>query len=182
MAAHKIVFAGSPGAGKTTAIGAISDRPPVVTDVRNSDPSLKKDFTTVGMDYGELDLGEGERVRLFGTPGQARFNFLWGILATHALGLVILIDNSRPDPLQDLGVYLDGFKHLLPEIACTVGIGRTESHPSPALDEFGDLLAARGLLCPVLPVDVRRRDDVLLLIDTVLAQAEARIASVETLP
>lgn len=182
MAAHKIVFAGSPGAGKTTAIGAISDRPPVVTDVRNSDPSLKKDFTTVGMDYGELDLGEGERVRLFGTPGQARFNFLWGILATHALGLVILIDNSRPDPLQDLGVYLDGFKHLLPEIACTVGIGRTESHPSPALDEFGDLLAARGLLCPVLPVDVRRRDDVLLLIDTVLAQAEARIASVETFP
>lgn len=182
MAAHKIVFAGSPGAGKTTAIGAISDRPPVVTDVRNSDPSLKKDFTTVGMDYGELDLGEGERVRLFGTPGQARFNFLWGILATHALGLVILIDNSRPDPLQDLGVYLDGFKHLLPEIACTVGIGRTESHPSPALNEFGDLLAARGLLCPVLPVDVRRRDDVLLLIDTVLAQAEARIASVETLP
>ncbi|HET7863154.1 MAG TPA: GTP-binding protein [Burkholderiaceae bacterium] len=182
MAEHKIVFAGSPGAGKTTAIGAISDRPPVVTDVRNSDPSLKKDFTTVGMDYGELDLGEGERVRLFGTPGQARFNFLWGILATHALGLVILIDNSRPDPLQDLGVYLDGFKHLLPEIACTVGIGRTESHPSPALDQFGDLLAARGLLCPVLPVDVRCRDDVLLLIDTVLAQAEARIASVETLP
>lgn len=182
MAEHKIVFAGSPGAGKTTAIGAISDRPPIVTDVRNSDPSLKKDFTTVGMDYGEFDLGDGERVRLFGTPGQARFDFLWSILATQALGLVILIDNSRPDPLQDLGLYLDGFRHLLPEVACTVGIGRTESHPSPSLDRFGDVLAARGLLCPVLPVDVRRRDDVLLLIDTVLAQAEARIATMETQP
>lgn len=176
MAEHKIVFAGSPGAGKTTAIGAISDRPPIVTDVRNSDPSLKKDFTTVGLDYGELDLGDGERVRLFGTPGQARFDFLWSILANNALGLVILVDNSRPDPLHDLGLYLDGFRHLLPEVACTIGVGRTESHPEPSLDQFGDFIAARGLVCPVLPVDVRRRDDVLLLIDTVLAQAEARLA------
>lgn len=175
MADHKIVFAGSPGAGKTTAIGAISDRPPIVTDVRNSDSSLKKDFTTVGMDYGELDLGDGERVRLFGTPGQARFDFLWSILAANALGLVILIDNSRADPLRDLDLYLDGFKHLLPEVACTVGIGRTESHPSPSLDEFSDFLAERGLICPVLPVDVRRREDVLLIIDTVLAQVEAHI-------
>jgi signal recognition particle receptor subunit beta len=176
MQDHKIVFAGSPGAGKTTAIAAISDVPPLGTDVRNSDPTLKKDLTTVGLDYGELDLGGGERLRLVGTPGQPRLDFLWKSLANHALGLVILVDNSRPEPLQDLALYLDGFGHLLPEMACTIGVGRTESHPTPSLDQFIDFIAARGLPCPVLPVDVRRRDDVLLLIDTVLAQAEARAA------
>ena len=42
----KIVFTGTPGAGKTTAIAAISDTPPVVTDVPNRDPSLAKARTT----------------------------------------------------------------------------------------------------------------------------------------
>ena len=46
----KIVFTGTPGAGKTTAIAAISDTPPVVTDVPNRDPSLAKARTTVGAD------------------------------------------------------------------------------------------------------------------------------------
>src|SRR5207244_2145977 len=68
----KIVFTGTPGAGKTTAIGALSDTPPVVTDVRNTDASLGKENTTVGLDFGQVDLGDGQFVRLFGTPGQLR--------------------------------------------------------------------------------------------------------------
>lgn len=175
MREHKIVFAGSPGAGKTTAIAAISDKPPVNTDVRNSDARLGKERTTVGMDFGEVDLGDGERVRLFGTPGQTRFDFLWRILGKQALGIIILVDNSRPSPLVDLAEYLDGFAEALPTMSCTIGIGRTEHHATPSIEDYCDFTARRGLVVPVLPVDVRRRDDVLCLIDTVLAQAEARL-------
>lgn len=172
---HKIVFTGAPGAGKTTAIGSISDTPPVVTDVHNSDAQLGKERTTVGLDYGEFNLGNGERVHLFGTPGQARFDFLWQILVNNALGLVILVDNSRPDPLADLSIYLDAFASELDRVACAVGVGRTETHDAPSLDDYSELLERRGLIVPVLPVDVRQRDDVLLLLDTVLAQVEARL-------
>jgi uncharacterized protein len=35
----KIVFTGPPGAGKTTAIGCISDSAPVVTDVATPTPA-----------------------------------------------------------------------------------------------------------------------------------------------
>jgi uncharacterized protein len=173
MKEHKIVFAGSPGAGKTTAIAAISDKPPVNTDVRNSDARLGKERTTVGMDFGEVDLGDGERVRLFGTPGQTRFNFLWRILGSNALGLIILVDNSRPSPLADLSEYLDGFAEALSSTPCTIGVGRTEAHATPSIDDYCEFTAKRGLVVPVLAVDVRRRDDVLCLIDTVLAQSEA---------
>lgn len=170
----KIVFTGTPGAGKTTAIRAISDVEPLDTDVANTDVSLEKATTTVGLDYGHVDLGDGTRVRLFGTPGQARFDFMWRILANRALGLVILIDNSRPAPLADLGMYLDHFKESIHTMNCAVGVGRTESHNQPSLDAYGDLLEQRGLAIPTLPVDVRRREDVLVLIDAVLAQAACR--------
>lgn len=169
----KIVFTGTPGAGKTTAIAALSDIAPIVTDVANSDPGLAKAVTTVGLDYGHVDLGEGVRVRLFGTPGQQRFDFMWRILVEQALGLVILIDNSRPDPGADLRVYLDHFADLLPQMNCAIGVGRTLECPLPTLDDFTDLVAERGLAIPTLAVDVRERHDVLRLIDAILAQAEA---------
>lgn len=173
MKEYKILFTGSVGAGKTTAIGNISDVPPIVTDVRNTDRSVDKALTTVGLDYGEFSLDSGDRVRLFGTPGQSRFDFLWQILARNALGVVILIDNSRPDPLADLHTYLDGFASVLASVPCTIGVGRLAAHPQPDLDHYAEALAGRDAMYPVLDVDVRRRDDVLLLIDTLLAQIEA---------
>jgi uncharacterized protein len=171
----KIVFTGTPGAGKTTAIAALSDIAPVTTDVHNSDASLNKAMTTVGLDYGHVDLDDGVRVKLFGTPGQQRFDFMWHILAANALGLIILIDNSRPDPLDDLALYLDTFGDRLDGMNCVIGVGRTLECPLPTLDDFADVLAERDRVFPVLAVDVRRRDDVLMLIDAVIAQAEAGV-------
>lgn len=179
MREYKILFTGTMGAGKTTAIAAVSEVPPVVTDVANTDPSLAKATTTVGLDFGVMTLDSGDRLRLFGTPGQARFDFLWAILAQNALGLVVLVDNSRPAPLQDLQAYIDGFAAQLRTLPCVVGVGRLPAHPQPGLDDYAAYLGARGLAVPVLEVDVRERDDVLLLLDTLLAQVEADMVGLD---
>jgi len=173
MREYKILVTGTVGAGKTTAIGLVSEIAPVVTDVRNSDASIDKARTTVGLDFGQLTLDNGDIVRLFGTPGQSRFDFLWKILARNALGLIVLMDNSRSDPLADLSVYLDGFAEHLRKLPCVVGVGRMQSHPVPTLDDYADRLVSTGRVFPILEVDVRRRNDVLLLIDTLLMQLEA---------
>ena len=75
MNEYKILFTGTMGAGKTTAIGAVSETPPIVTDVQNNDDSNTKERTTVGLDFGELTLPNGDRLRLFGTPGQTVLTF-----------------------------------------------------------------------------------------------------------
>lgn len=173
MKEYKLLITGTVGAGKTTAIRAISDIDPIVTDVANHDNAVDKARTTVGLDYGMLELDNGDRIRLFGTPGQARFDFLWQILARKALGLVILIDNARPDPLADLAMFLDGFATHLETLPCVIGVGRTDSHPATTLDDYGDFLEARGMVFPILAVDVRERADVISLIDTLLGQIEA---------
>jgi signal recognition particle receptor subunit beta len=173
MKEHKIILAGSMGAGKTTAIATISEVPPIVTDVTNTDRSVDKALTTVGFDYGLLTLDNGDRLRLFGTPGQERFRFVWPVVAKGAIGLIILLDNSRADPLADLDIYLTGFAEELTSIPCVVGIGRTECHPQPSPDQVAAALEARGYVFPVLAVDVRRRDDVVQLIDILFSQIEA---------
>jgi signal recognition particle receptor subunit beta len=173
MKEYKLLITGTMGAGKTTAIRAISDTAPIVTDVANHDSSVDKARTTVGLDYGVLSLDNGDRIRLFGTPGQARFDFLWQILAKNALGLVILVDNSRPDPLADLAMFLDGFVTHLETLPCVIGVGRTETHAAITLDHYAEALEARGMVFPILPVDVRQRADVISLIDTLLGQIEA---------
>ena len=52
MKENKIIFTGPVGVGKTTAISALSDEPPVQTDASASDMTLvRKGYTTVAMDY-----------------------------------------------------------------------------------------------------------------------------------
>ncbi|MES2972236.1 MAG: ATP/GTP-binding protein [Pseudomonadota bacterium] len=174
MTEHKILFTGTTGAGKTTAIGSVSEVPPLSTDVRNTDATFAKAMTTAGLDYGEITLDNGEKLRLYGTPGQKRFDFMWSILSRGALGLVILIDNSRPDPLEDLDVYLAGFARLIQEASCVVAVGRMEQHGTPDLEAFALRLESRGVLCPVLPIDVRDAQQVTQLLELLLLQLESR--------
>jgi signal recognition particle receptor subunit beta len=167
----KLIFAGPPGAGKTTAIAAISDFPPVNTDVAATDEvSDIKEATTVAMDYGEITLSDGQVVFLYGTPGQERFDFMWKILSANSLGLILLIDNTRKDPLTDLAVYVDNFRELIDSAAGVVGITRSER--GPALGDYFELLARKGCAMPVLEVDAREKSDVLRLLDAFLAVLE----------
>ena len=68
---HKIVFAGTMGAGKSEAIKSLSSIEVLATEAINTDTEANsKMFTTVGIDYGELVLEDGTKVGLYGTPGQ----------------------------------------------------------------------------------------------------------------
>ncbi|NGY05667.1 GTP-binding protein [Solimonas terrae] len=171
---YKLLFAGPMGAGKTTAIAAISDSAPISTEARNTDIAQhSKAQTTVGFDYGEVALEGGDRLRLYGMPGQSRFDFIWKVASAGALGVVMLADNSRPDPLADLSACIDAFTELAAAHAMVVGVGRG-GEGRLGIDDYGEWLAARGHVAPVFSVDVRRRDDVLLLIDALLNQIETR--------
>lgn len=175
---YKLLFTGSMGAGKTTAIAAISQIVPVRTDVANTDVGTF-DKAAATLDCGEVMLEGGERLRLYGTPGQARFDSTWKILGRGALGVVVLVDNSRPDPLDDLRTCLGAFADVARGARAVVGIGRTESHPSPDIAQFHAVAESLGLQVPILSVDVRRREDVLLLLDILFHQVEAQSPAFE---
>ncbi|HEU4665421.1 MAG TPA: GTP-binding protein [Dokdonella sp.] len=165
----KIVFTGPMGAGKTTAIAALSEVEPVRTEVENSDRvAHAKASTTVGFDFGRITLSDGSVVRLYGTPGQPRYRFMWDILGRGAAGVIVLIDASAPGALVQLDLFVDAFMPHVVQGALVVGVGRTDSPGSPGTDAFAARLDARGIVAPVLSVDVRRQADVMMLVRTLV--------------
>lgn len=171
----KIVFAGPMGAGKTTAIRALSDQPPVSTEVTNTDRARSaKATTTVALDFGQLILRDGTAVRLYGTPGQVRFSFMWEILCKGSLGVILLLDGRSATAMTDLEVYMDALRNLGPDQPFVIGVGRLPVDSAQELDRLASALTARGIVAPVFGVDVRNREDVLLLVETLLCILEMR--------
>lgn len=170
----KLVFTGSVGAGKTCAIAAISEIDPVSTDVKSTEAEIlkQKKTTTVAMDYGYLTLEHGERLYLYGTPGQRRFDFMCHILTKGALGLIILINNSHEDPLAELDYYLNLNAAFLLENPAIIGVTHFDVKDTPSIEDYYQALDERGDAWPVVRVDAREKDDVNILLHVLVAALE----------
>lgn len=180
----KLVITGSMGSGKTSAIKAISDAPPVCTEAATfSETShhLGKLTTTVAMDYGEMTLDDGRILMIIGTPGQSRYDFMCTILAEGALGLVILIDHTCASPVADLRYFLDLYQNVLATTPCVIGISHTDEAAEVSLDPYFDALQERELSLPLFAVDARSKDDIVLVLQCLLAILETSLASEDAL-
>ncbi len=166
----KIIFTGPVGAGKTTALSAISDVAPISTDVQATDSTKQmKPTTTVGFDYSYIKLNDGKRVHLYGTPGQDRFRFMWNILARTGIGLVLLVPNDHKDPVGQMDFYLDAFSDFIKRTGVVIAITRSGINDNAQIADFQNRLYERQQIYPVFEVDARSSDDVNILIHALLA-------------
>lgn len=167
--AHKIIFTGPVGSGKSTAINAISDVPVISTEeLATDDVKNRKKTTTVALDYGMIKLGMGENIHLYGTPGQERFNFMWEILVNNAIGIIILVDNANANPLSDLSFFLKTFNEFISNKAIAIGITRTDLGGGPSLKDYHRVLKEFNINPPVFEVDGRKKSDISVLIQALL--------------
>jgi signal recognition particle receptor subunit beta len=166
---HKIIFTGPVGAGKTTAITAISDIAPISTEQAATDETKdKKELTTVAMDYGSMRLDNGEMIHLYGTPGQKRFDFMWDLLIEGSLGVIIMLDDTNPTPLKDLQGFVSAFKDFIQSHAVVVGVSRMELGKGLKIEDYHEALMKSNLNVPVFEVDARQHDDVMMLVQALL--------------
>jgi signal recognition particle receptor subunit beta len=170
VAEHVILFTGPMGAGKTTAIRSLSEIEVVSTEANNSERHIvDKATTTVALDYGEILIDGEEKVRLYGIPGQKRFDFMWAILKKRAKGMILLVNSDAPDPIGQMLEFIDDFRELYDRGGVVVGVSRADVGAGPTLGDFSDALERTNpdLVIPVFTVDPRDRDqmeDVLLVL------------------
>ncbi len=178
MDQYKLIFSGPVGVGKTTAVAALCQGVLLTTEEAASDMTkLRKDTTTVAFDYGCVELESGERLHVYGTPGQERFDFMWDILTVGGLGLILLLDNSRPAPLNDLRFFVSAFRDFIGKTGLVIGVTRTDDHPLPGLGEYRRESVALGLRCPIFEVDARVRENVLMMVQALLYQLDPELTA-----
>ncbi len=162
----KIVFFGPVGVGKTTAVRLLGGDSVVSTDEKASDMvGNQKNTTTVAMDYGLVTLKNGKQIRLYGTPGQERFDFMWDIIIPNTNGLILLIDNSRRNPLQDLKFFIRKFKEYSDQTKLVIGITKNDIQNTIGPDQYREELNRLDVSSTVHIVDARNREDMMGLVD-----------------
>jgi hypothetical protein len=90
----KIVVTGPPQAGKSTFVANASKLGLSVDRTGSSG-----DTTTVAMDFGWLHWKDFN-ITLYGTPGEPRFDPMLPILLKNAMGVVLMVDATKPAHLK----------------------------------------------------------------------------------
>ena len=159
MQSVKVVITGPFNAGKTSFIKAVSEITVLSTERQVSDTSGEGDGeTTVAMDFGRITVSDDVVLYLFGTPGQARFSFMWETLSEGMLGFVLLVDTQAPSTFEDARGMIDFFTGMS-DVPFVVAANKVASDDSEVLDRVRQDLALPAHV-PLLPVDARSRDSV----------------------
>lgn len=175
-----VLFIGPVGSGKTQAIQSVSEIDVVDTDVRATDDTQQiKSRTTVAMDVGTVHLGEHDKLRLYGAPGQARFDFMWDILLQQSHAVVLLLNHCNPDPVADLAFYVDALEARLVgrSVPLVVGVTHMDEASNRSIEPYQQWLRAHRIRFfdgapPVQPLDARNACHLRMLLITVTALLE----------
>ena len=159
MQSVKVVITGPFNAGKTSFIKAVSEITVLSTERQISDSSSEGDGeTTVAMDFGRITVSDDVVLYLFGTPGQARFSFMWETLSEGMLGFVLLVDAQDPATFEDARGMIDFFTSMS-DVPFVVAANKVAGDDKELLARVAADLGLPGNV-PLLAVDARSRDSV----------------------
>ena len=165
----KLVFAGPTGAGKTTAIAAIADAPPVSTEMPlTGGGQAGKTCTTVALDFASVRLDGDATLLLYGMPGQDHYDFMRPILLDGALGIVLVVAATADDPAADCATWLRALRALDASLPFVVGVTQTDRAPAFDIARIRAVLRAERLSAPIFTVDARDREQVSQLVRVLL--------------
>lgn len=159
MQSVKVVITGPFNAGKTSLIKAVSEITVLSTERQVTDSSSEGDGeTTVAMDFGRITVSDDVVLYLFGTPGQARFSFMWETLSEGMLGFVLLVDAKDPTTFDDAKDMI-GFFTSMSDVPFVVAANKVAEHDTEVLRRVREDLNLPETV-PLLSVDARSRDSV----------------------
>ena len=177
-----LALMGAEASGKSAAIRAISEIEVLDTEqVATDGLSVGNVSTTVAMDVGVISLREGNRIRLYGTPGRKRFDFMWDIVLQQCDGVLLVINHAKETRVTDLDFYWREARARsgsrgLPVVVC---ISHVDQNPSVPLSVYSDYFRhGHGMggsdMPPIMSMDTRKSPQVRSALIAMTALLEMR--------
>ncbi|NJP12086.1 MAG: GTPase [Leptolyngbyaceae cyanobacterium RU_5_1] len=156
MNIKRLLVAGIVGAGKSSFVQTVGEMGTISTEQLATDETAAlKPTTTVALDFSRVSLPTGI-VHVYGTPGQARFSFMWELLLQRAHLLLVLVPVHRPtDFVQSQQII--GFIQQRSPISPVIGFTHTDHTnalpPSTVLSALGYTTEPLPQVVTVNPLD-----------------------------
>ncbi len=164
----KVVFLGRPGSGKTTAISSVG-RFFIGSDVKATDSvGLLKEQTTIGIDYNECSFQNGTKLRLYGTPGQIRYDYIQNQTVKNTDIYIILVDLTSVAPFAEFIYY----KNIIESAGNTDAL-KVAAFTHNDIREHSPITLSKEIRLKyhseilTVKLDVRKKEEVLLMLENV---------------
>lgn len=168
MNQNKIIFTGPSGAGKTTALQNLSDIAHLSLCV--ADPSIetrKHTDQVISIENGQIQFN-GAEIDLYITPILAQIEVSLSVLSEDAIATVIFIHHAQKSALAELENYLKLFIDHTDNIV--VAVTHVDQDSQQLLKKYRNWMLMQSYRMPIFAIDPRKKQDVELLIETVMAR------------
>lgn len=150
----------------------------IASEILEELKDLKKFIPTpIRTDYGEIFIDNEDIIEIYDLPEQFKYKHIWEKILDISYGIIILIDNTRNDPIKDLNIYLDNFLPLIKKKNAVIGIsklnaGNDLSNKNLTFDDYFNELSKRNLILPIIAVDIGIKKDVVVLLETLVTSID----------
>ena len=152
----KLAFFGEIGSGKTQIVNTLSEIDTIDTDVAST-VNIGKEYTTVGIDYGRINLDTETALGLYGVPGQKRYSFLWETVSNSLWCIALLFKYGAEVNKENVTELLDFFYPEKSEIPCIIGISHSETCGDEDFREFvkeiQTIIDEKNIKAPIIKVN-----------------------------
>lgn len=106
MEIMRLIVTGSVGSGKSSLIRSVSEIQVANSKKATIPTSAIPEKTAIALDYGRVNISCDMAMHLYGTPGQAKFDYIWQLLINRAHACIVLVAAHQPSDFYNVRLLL----------------------------------------------------------------------------